>query len=238
VSQLLGGIRIDPSTNGAVIRCEGLTPLTINVERPYFGDVHLLQQQLSAVEAHYVNRAERAAEIAAQLQMNPTFWANIVPLSRRATPYTLELMSVAGKFASAVVQQVKVWCNVPRPSEFSPRIQPMIAVPSYSAFPSGHATQAHLISDLLLSLLRPSIQNSNPPLNPETQWRDELTLMLPALATRISENRVIAGIHFPVDSEAGKALATNLLGLLTQQTSVNYSFFKWLWESAQREWGL
>jgi len=40
----------------------------------------------------------------------------------------------------------------------------------------------------------------------EPYW-DSTAQQLDALADRITQNRVIAGVHFPVDGEAGKALA-------------------------------
>ncbi len=64
----------------------------------------------------------------------------------RARRLQLELMSALVAFASFVVQQAKAILDVPRPSLLTERIQPMLPVPPYSAFPSGHATEAVLVA--------------------------------------------------------------------------------------------
>ena len=83
-----------------------------------------------------------------------------------------------------------------------PRIQPAIEVPGFSSFPSGHATQASLVSALLAELVLPTL----PP-----EWQPGVQNMLAALALRVGQNREVAGLHYPCDSAAGHALGTALL---------------------------
>jgi membrane-associated phospholipid phosphatase len=110
---------------------------------------------------------------------------------------TWELVALALKFSMHVVMQFKHVLACPRPVEYSPRIQPVILTPGYSALPSGHATEATVFEYLALGLTKQA------PGSP-------LATILKALTYRIAENRVVAGLHFPVDSEAGMCLGESL----------------------------
>ena len=154
--------------------------------------------QLGLVEGLNRQRPDRAAEILTQMAYSPSFWAGILPLSPRRTPRTLELMAASVMFAAFVVQQAKVRFNLPRPVALSPRIQPIIETPGFSTYPSGHATQAALVSGLLWQLAGPSLASD---------WRASVKGMLDDLAARIGQNREVAGVHFPADTEAGRKLA-------------------------------
>ena len=150
-------------------------------------------------------RLERAPEIQTQLGFNPGFWAGIVLLSSRKTPFTLELMAALVMWSSFIAQQAKTRYNLPRPVDLSARIHPMIEIPGFSTYPSGHATRAALVSTLLRALAVPGLA---------TDWRAPVESQLTELARRIAENREVAGVHFPSDSHAGLALGEGLLRLL------------------------
>jgi membrane-associated phospholipid phosphatase len=68
-------------------------------------------------------------------------------------------------------------------------------VPGHASFPSGHSTQAHL-----MALCVNDVFNTLPQQN--TVLEDLWTL-----ADRIARNREIAGLHYPSDSDAGRAIA-------------------------------
>jgi hypothetical protein len=80
----------------------------------------------------------------------------------------------------------------------------MIDPPATPSFPSGHALQARLITRCLEEVLEPN--NANGPGLTGTPLRE--------LGARIAENRVIAGVHFPRDNEAGIAVADRIFGRL------------------------
>jgi hypothetical protein len=99
----------------------------------------------------------------------------------------------------AVEMRFKHALGCRRPVEYSPQIQPIITTPLHGTYPMGHAVQAYLCAGLLQWL---------------GGWDDNhpRTVQLQRLAARISINRVIAGVHFPVDASAGQAMAQTLLG--------------------------
>jgi hypothetical protein len=77
--------------------------------------------------------------------------------------------------------------------------------------PSGHATEAFLVATWLRRLV--------PSANPENT-AEQLRLQ----AGRIATNRVIAGVHFPVDSVAGRLLGETLAEYLIARCADNPTF--------------
>ncbi len=75
---------------------------------------------------------------------------------------------------------------------------PPIEVPAHASFPSGHATEAHLIA----LLLREALPAAHP-----------AQALLPALAHRIAINREVLGVHYRSDSHAAQVLAKCILEL-------------------------
>jgi membrane-associated phospholipid phosphatase len=222
----VSGTRSKPATVGAALK----PPATAIFER-----------QLGDVESKALLRNARAAEIMAQLKFNPAFWANVLPLNPRTTPNTLELMLVAEAFASHVCQRVKLIFNLPRPHEMSPRIQPIIATPGWSTYPSGHATASYLVAELLEKLVMDGMPANAAKRKKLEAWVNNAKLrkMLADLAERIADNRVVAGIHFPIDNKGGKDLATLLTSYLTgrsKEAATADSAYAWLWNRAADEW--
>ena len=84
----------------------------------------------------------------------------------------------------------------PRPIDYSPAIQPIIPVPGHGSLPSGHATEAFMVAHLLEILLPGGY---------------EYRRYLQPLAFRTSINRTVAGVHFPIDSHAGRCLGQSLI---------------------------
>lgn len=166
-------------------------------------------QQTLRVESWAALRAERLPEILSQIGPQFTYWSSIAPLGSIPSPYSAELLVVAGAFASHVVQAAKYRMPVPRPEEYSARIQPPIEAPAFFAYPSGHATGAFSAARLLDTLLSPG-SGADLPLRDPAEQLDETRAQLYRQAERIATNRVVAGIHYPVDSAAGCALGLSL----------------------------
>jgi len=104
--------------------------------------------------------------------------------------------------------------NRVRPSILSEELDHVIEIPAHPAYPSGHATGAFTLAYLLQEL------------DPNSG-----KIYLSA-AQRIAENREIAGVHYPGDSEAGRLLARQLADQLLSHPS-----FKRLMKEARKEWG-
>jgi hypothetical protein len=157
------------------------------------------EAQLSLVESWATRREESISEILAQLLPQAPFWASVLHLHPQRHPYTFELLGIALQVTMMAVMRFKHALACPRPSEYSPNIQPVVLMPGYSALPSGHATEAMVAAKVLLALTG---QDAASP----------LAIQLHGLADRIARLRVVAGLHFPVDSAAGHVLGEAIAG--------------------------
>jgi hypothetical protein len=121
------------------------------------------------------------------------------------TKRTFELINILLQVCVYVEMRFKHALACWRPVEYNAQVQPMITTPGHGSFPSGHATQVHAVAHLLKALL-----NLDP--NPNVTPAKYATVIeqLNRQAARITTNRVVAGVHFPVDSMAGRMLGVAL----------------------------
>jgi len=151
------------------------------------------QSQIKLVQAWGELRLERAPEILSQIDHQFPFVASITGLHLERHRWTTELLSNAIQFTVLMEMQFKHVLGCWRPFQYSDQIQPMLTTPGHGSFPSGHSTQAFMLARLLVGILGLT----------ET---DSTTLQLYRQAARIATNRVVAGLHFPADSVAGRML--------------------------------
>jgi hypothetical protein len=108
---------------------------------------------------------------------------------------TVELVEAVIQFCVFVEARLKHEFNALRPADLSPQVQPVITTPGHGSFPSGHCTQSYAVAHVLSTLV-----GSQPARDVQFQ----------RLAARVSMNRVVAGVHFPVDNLAGRLLGQTL----------------------------
>jgi membrane-associated phospholipid phosphatase len=104
------------------------------------------------------------------------------------------------QLAVFVEMRFKNGFSCPRPLEWSPQVQPMLTTPGHGTFPMGHATQVFAVGHVLKQLIRFSVGRLPP----------NLAAQIDRLSFRISENRIVAGLHFPADLLAGAYLGITL----------------------------
>ncbi|NBQ86511.1 MAG: phosphatase PAP2 family protein [Betaproteobacteria bacterium] len=172
----------------------------VSLRRP---SAEVLAQQLDLVIAWADLRATRAHEIALQLsgQIVP-FWTGLLGLHPVRHAATLELLALSLSLAVDVHMRFKQLFACPRPVTLSSQVQPIIATPDHGSWPSGHSTEAHLSCTLLWALASQDPHNA--------ARKGDLYPALQRLAARVAINRTVAGVHFPVDSAAGRVLGTAL----------------------------
>ena len=162
------------------------------------------KKQLDLVAAYADLRADRAAEIVAQITPPMAFWSSVVGLTAHRHKKTLQLLELAFSLCIHVEMRFKhIFASI-RPVAFSPQIQPMIETPGHGSWPSGHATEAFAVAVLLEALLNAASPEGSTPNGSASREQ------LQRLAARIAVNRTVAGLHFPVDSAAGRLLGTAL----------------------------
>ncbi len=160
----------------------------------------IFKAQLGLVATYADLREDRGAEILAQAPGTIDFWASIIGLQAHRHKWTLELLDLAFGMAVHVHMRFKHAFACPRAAELSPQIQTMIPTPGHASWPSGHATESYLFATLLEALL----DDAQPGIG--KQYNEQLQ----RLAARIAVNRTVAGLHYPVDSAAGRLLGTAL----------------------------
>lgn len=158
-------------------------------------------EQISLVLSYAELREERTSEILAQIEQHHAFWNALVPIQADRLRHTRELLEAAIQFAVYIEMKFKHELACWRPCDYSAQVQPMLTTPGHGSLPSGHCTQAYVVAEVLKALLNTMQQGPG--------YRT-FNAQLHRLAARIATNRVIAGVHFPVDNVAGRLLGTVL----------------------------
>jgi acid phosphatase (class A) len=104
---------------------------------------------------------------------------------------------VRGDGAVAFSAGKDVW-NRPRPYEVSKEVKPLGDLPGGSSYPSGSSTQGYLTAIVLANMV------------------PEKATALFARGREFGDNRVVLGVHFPSDIEAGRLAATALAAAMLQ----------------------
>lgn len=130
-------------------------------------------------------------------------------------PRTIELIDLTLTLASLPCSACASTLAVARPNQVNPSIFPAILTPAHGSLPSGHATEAFAVARVLYSLLRFKDGRLQPePEDGAPAVGGPLERMLMALAARIADNRQVAGLHYPIDTLAGRLLGTVLADYL------------------------
>jgi hypothetical protein len=166
----------------------------MQMERP---SLDLFQNELMDVIAMADLRSERSEEILSQIDHQWAYWGSLVPLRPDLKPRTMEVLQAMLWLCVSVEMRFKQVLAVHRPQDLSSSIQPIITTPGHGSYPMGHATQAYAIAQILKSLMR-------------LDAKDPLSLQLDRQAHRIGINRIVAGVHFPVDLAAGMLLGKSI----------------------------
>jgi len=130
-----------------------------------------------------------AEEIIQQDASLAGYFGQVLTLSTGSHPSTLKLLEMAARVGEMVSIWFKLTFNRARLQQVWPAFVPMLPSPGHASYPSGHMLQSRLIA-LSLAEAVPAARKA-----------------LLALADRIGRNREVAGVHFPSDTAAGKAIA-------------------------------
>jgi hypothetical protein len=141
------------------------------------------------IELMRIDRERYLAEILFQHDNAPTYWQGLLGLTRGSKPLVELALQTAKRIGEIPTTYFKWQFDRPRPSSVCPGLMPAFGPPSHPAFPSGHSTQAWLMT-FTLSVVAP-------------EYKDQLEW----LAERVALNRERAGLHYASDSRAGKFLA-------------------------------
>jgi acid phosphatase (class A) len=117
-------------------------------------------------------------------------------LTGERLPKTFALGQKACREASAVAGEAKKHWQRPRPFVTNPEVKPILSTSADRSYPSGHATCGYLWAILLGDML--------------PEQRDALF----ARGVRYGMNRVVGGVHYPTDVEAGRLGAAVIAAMM------------------------
>ena len=158
-------------------------------------------------------RSEVMSEALAQMTDMVGYWAGLLMFSQHSHPWTFRLARTAVVVGEFVAMHWKRQHQRARPSQLSPVLMPPITVPGHASYPSGHATQAHLLS-LMLGGVMPGVVSATLTKTGSALPTTPNASLLDRLAERVARNREVLGVHYRSDSEAGKNLATGTFTVL------------------------
>lgn len=213
ITEMVSGLEFSATTDGAAIHCQDSAhqrQMLLAMTRP---PRKIFDAQMAKVFARATERNDRTAEILTQVQPQFAYWAAICNLHPNRNAWTIELMTAALHFSMLVCQRLKHILACPRPVEYSSLIQPIILTPAYGTFPMGHATEAYMFAGTMRALLE---RAGGPGAAAHADTLDAAGTgdQLDLIARRISDNRVISGVHFPIDGPGGFVLADTLCAYL------------------------
>lgn len=164
--------------------------------------ISFLRDQLVYLRAYADLRDDRMGEILEQTDDLLSFFGAICHLDLGRRTHTLALLDVIQTAVVRLEMLIKHHCLRPRPNYLASQVQPIIQTPDHSTYPSGHAMEAFALASAAHMLMTP---DKNP--DERTAAHGIASAALPfRLAARISANRTVAGVHYPVDSLVGAQL--------------------------------
>ena len=195
LSRAFGVTTSGPKSGDATVTLGKLN--LIRIERPADS---VFVAQLQHLKTYADLRAERISEVSVQIHDLISFFGALCHLDSGRRRHTLEALNTVQRLCFHVEFMVKHFCRAARPVDLSSQVQPMIQTPSHSSYPNGHATEAFALATVVHALL-----GGKDPAADMVKGTPEFRL-----AERIAANRIVAGVHFPVDTLAGAALGVTI----------------------------
>jgi hypothetical protein len=175
-----------------------------------------LEAELDELVALSEYREGVLGEALAQCGDIANYWRGVLSFTPATHPATNDLLFAALRIAELSAMRHKRKHDRIRPSQICPALMPPIDPPGHAAYPSGHATEAFLVAEILIAVTPPAAHDA-----------------LKRMAQRIARNREVIGMHYPSDSVAGRKLAA-----LTAELMMKCPTIAELAQQARVEWGL
>jgi acid phosphatase (class A) len=149
-----------------------------------------MQAEIRALLDHIANdRPRLMSEIVLQANGASAYFGNMLDVDATCRPNTWAVITCTFTVGQMVAMFFKSKFNRARPSHVYPAVLPVISTPTHPSYPSGHSVQSWLTAYCLSEVCA------------------DLQLPAEGMAERIASNREVAGLHFPSDTQAGKAIA-------------------------------
>jgi acid phosphatase (class A) len=142
----------------------------------------------AVLEAQRTRTQAEVASAQADAQISVFRFADVIGSGFKPEnlPFTTMFFNRISADSKQVIIAAKAYFNRPRPFVTDSKVQPIVKEPANASYPSGHATFAYTDGIILANML------------PERA---------PAIFDRAqvyAHNRVVGGVHYPTDVEAGR----------------------------------
>jgi acid phosphatase (class A) len=142
------------------------------------------------------DEAAKADAVRSVFRFSDVFGPNLAPES---LPLTAAFFKRVEQFDKTAVKVAKSYWQHPRPSDISDKVHPLsVEKPGDWSYPSGHATFGYTTAILLAHML------------------PEKRAAIFDRAALYAHHRVVMGVHFPSDVEAGRIAGTVIAAQLLQ----------------------
>src|ERR1700677_1687165 len=130
--------------------------------------------------------------------LNPWLFENVLGpwFTEKNLPATAKLFVAVDNNEWLVAKAAKEYWNRPRPPLVDKRVKSLVEPPKNASYPSGHSTYG-TVDALVLAEIAPDFRAA-----------------LISRGREIGDDRVIAGVHFPTDVEAGRTLGNAIFQAL------------------------
>jgi hypothetical protein len=227
-NELLSDVKLEStSRTGAAsatvkVSLGSVPPITITEP-----DSSSLKTAVAEVAKLQASNAKNRDEIVAQANDAGLLIARAMTLDVVRHRHFLYLFDTLELVLALPLYEAKLHLDVPRPSDpvFGSSILSVVPVPKHQSFPSGHASYAWAIVELVIGIV------------PLRQAQQDY---LRSLAARIAHNREVAGLHTALDSAAGHLLGESLGKWMAEAAKDSAHYPKWatLVAQAQDGWRL
>jgi membrane-associated phospholipid phosphatase len=178
-------------------------PATVNLKAllpdpPAKGSLTTVKEIDLILHEQAARTPDEVARIKQEVNLNVYLFENVLGawFTEKYLPLTAALFRQVDANVHPVVESAKKDWGRPRPPLQDKRIHPPIDLPKNTSYPSGHSTVGDLDA-LILAELAPDLKQT-----------------ILARGLQIGDDRVIAGVHFPSDVDAGRTLARDLFARL------------------------
>ena len=167
---------------------------------PPAGSATEMQELQSVLEAQNARTPEQVARAQADVPVSVFRFADVLGanFNDARVPKTAAFFQRVTRDANPLWDAAKKHWNRPRPFAAGPGVQPVLDRPRSAAYPSGHSASGYLWAVLLAQMV------------PEK--RTELF----ARALEYGHNRIVGGVHWPSDDEAGRIIGAVIAALMMQ----------------------
>jgi hypothetical protein len=207
VQQVAGELRLELASAAATVKAATSGSPVTQIAKP---TVKMFDEELKAVTKAAGRRGLQLEEAFTQALSPAAYFAAITGLAEQSKGATLLYLTVATDVLGNLLHGMKHAFGIARPSQKEGLLLPIVALPSHGSFPAGHAAYSYMLAELIAAL------------NPLAD-RDSLL----KVAGFAADNRVVAGVHYPIDSIAGEVLGRGLAAWLVALGSPNPSAATW-----------